>query len=167
MHFGTIATLYKRYVDHQSIEVNRLIWKAPIVVRRHPISGLDLIPCDIDLLGEDDGGGQIAGSFPTAQALQQDSQRYLRELSFIRTIIDETGDTYQWVIIDCPPNLYLMTQNALHASDYYVVTAIPDHLSTIGLNILTKKVAVLGERVQPLGRLLGRTTPALWLHWAQ
>ena len=40
-----------------------------------------------------------------------------------------------------------MTQNALHASDYYVVTAIPDHLSTIGLNILTRKVREIGEKI--------------------
>ncbi len=57
----------------------------------------------------------------------------------MRSVVDDTEDKYQWVIIDCPPNLYLMTQNALHASDYYVVTAIPDHLSTIGLNILTRE----------------------------
>ena len=57
------------------------------------------------------------------------------------------------VVIDCPPNLYRMTQNALHASDYYVVTAIPDHLSTIGMGILTTKVQAIGNdiaRVQPL-----------------
>ena len=51
-----------------------------------------------------------------------------------------------------------MTQNALLASDYYVVTAIPDHLSTIGLNILTQKIGRIGETIeftQPLAGSVG------------
>ena len=89
---GTITNLYKRYVERQPLDVNRYIWNDRVVIGRHPISGLDLIPCDIDLLGEDIGGGQIAGSFPTVQALQLDSQRYLKELSFIRQVVEETRD---------------------------------------------------------------------------
>ena len=49
-----------------------------------------------------------------------------------------------------------LTQNALHASDYYVVTAIPDHLSTIGLNILVEKVGRIGEAVSNASTLAGR-----------
>jgi chromosome partitioning protein len=49
-----------------------------------------------------------------------------------------------------------MAQNALHASDYYVVTAIPDHLSTIGLNILTRKVAEIGQRVEAVHKFAGQ-----------
>ena len=51
------------------------------------------------------------------QALRQNAQRYMRERSFLKRAIEEVRDRYDWVIIDCPPNLYLMTQNALHASD--------------------------------------------------
>lgn len=68
------------------------------------------------------------------------------------------------MVIDCPPNLYLMTQNALHASDYYVVTAIPDHLSTIGLNILIGKVKEIGRDIavaQPLAGEDGQSVAAL------
>ena len=144
---GTIKNLYERYVNRQALDVSRYIWNNAVVIRRYPLSGLDLIPCDIDLLGEDVGGGHIVGTFPTMSALQQNAQRYLRELSFLRKVVEDTQERYQWVIIDCPPNLYLMTQNALHASDYYVVTAIPDHLSTIGLNILTTKVERIGATV--------------------
>lgn len=153
---GTIASLYRRYVERQSLDLGRLIWREPVTIGRYPISGLDLIPCDIELLGEDVGGSIMTGSFPAFQALQQDAQRYLRELSFLRSVIEETEDRYDWVIIDCPPNLYLMSQNALHASDYYVVTAIPDHLSTIGLNILTRKVRDIGERISAASTLAGQ-----------
>ena len=153
---GTIADLYKRYVERQSLDVRRFIWNDCVVTGRRAIPGLDLIPCDIDLLGEDVGGGQVAGSYPAFQALRQDAERYLRDLSFLRNVIDETEERYQWVVIDCPPNLYLMTQNALHASDYYVVTAIPDHLSTIGMRVLTTKIGEIGTRISGASLLAGQ-----------
>ena len=49
-----------------------------------------------------------------------------------------------------------MTENALIASDYYIVTAIPDHLSTIGLNILIRKVKETDNRVKYAASLAGR-----------
>ena len=151
---GTIKNLYERFTQGQPMDVRRFIWNGTVVVRRQPIPGLDMIPCDIELLGEDlSRDGEIVGSFPTMQALRQNAQRYMRERSFLKQVVEEVGDHYDWVVIDCPPNLYLMTQNALHASDYYVVTAIPDHLSTIGLNILTRKIREIGQGIanaQPL-----------------
>ena len=152
---GTIRDLYQRYTDGNPLDVARYTWREAVVIDRYPISKLDLIPCDIDLLGEDLGGGHIVGTFPSAQALRQNAQQYLKERSFLADVIREVEDEYDWVIIDCPPNLYLMTENALHASDYYVVTAIPDHLSTIGLNILTEKVHKIGQRIADVLPLAG------------
>lgn len=162
---GTIKDLYERFTKGQSMDVGRLIWNGAVVIDRHPISGLDLIPCDIELLGQDlSRDGEIVGSFPTIQALRQNAQRYMRERSFLKEVIEQVNGRYDWVVIDCPPNLYLMTQNALHASDYYVVTAIPDHLSTIGLNILTRKVREIGDDIaaaQPLAGVSGHTVAEL------
>ena len=162
---GTIKDLYSQFTQERAMEVRRFIWNDAVVVRRHAIQGLDMIPCDIELLGEDlSRDGEIVGTFPTMQALRQNARRYLRERSFLAQVVEEVSDRYDWVIIDCPPNLYLMTQNALHASDYYVVTAIPDHLSTIGLNILTRKVREIGEGIaaaQPLAGESGKTVAEL------
>jgi len=154
---GTINDLYKRFTNRKTLDVKRFIWNGAVTVRRQSIPGLDLIPCDIDLLGEDLGGGQVLGVFPTLEALRRDSERYLRERSFLRHIVDEVQDDYDFVVIDCPPNLYLMTQNALHASDKYFVTAIPDRLSTIGLQILTQKVGKIGNDIAAAQTLSGRT----------
>ncbi|MDE2822525.1 MAG: AAA family ATPase [Chloroflexota bacterium] len=144
---GTIVNLYRRFTEGIPLEVKRYTWKDAVTIGRYPISGLDMIPCDIDLLGEDLGETRFGGEFTSIQALRENAQQYMRERLFLSKVIEEVEDMYDWVVIDCPPNLYLMTQNALHASDYYVVTAIPDHLSTIGLSTLNRKIDEIGRRI--------------------
>ena len=145
---GTIANMYQRFLNRQSLDIKRFIWRTPIQATRGRIENLDLLPCDIDLLGEDLGGGQITGSFPALEALKRQAKEYLRERLFLKNALKEVMDDYHYILIDCPPNLYLMTQNALVASDWYVITAIPDHLSTIGLSILRDKVRKIGDLIK-------------------
>ena len=154
---GTIATMYKRYRERKPIDTRKYTWKTPIVVlgERHP--RVDLIPCDIDLLGEDVGSGGVAGTYPSLEMLRENTDQFMRDREFLSTAINEVRDNYDYILIDCPPNLYLMTQNALLASDHYVVTAIPDHLSTIGMNILRKKVEDIGQTVKHAAALAGRS----------
>jgi chromosome partitioning protein len=141
--------MYRRFQKKKAIDTKNFIWRQPVgSALRKPIQNLDLIPCDIDLLGEDLGGASVAGSFPALQMLRQQAREYLRERSFLQRAIQEVENDYDYVLIDCPPNLYLMTQNALIAANWYVVTAIPDHLSTIGLNILQRKVRSIGENLK-------------------
>src|SRR5437867_1647765 len=53
---GTIATIYQRFQDKKSLDTYRFIWREPIQVGSKRLQNLDLIPCDVDLLGEDLGG---------------------------------------------------------------------------------------------------------------
>lgn len=145
---GTIASMYGRYQERQPLETKRCVWQTPVGRSRLKIQTLNLIPCDIELLGEDLGGGAVGGTYPTLEQLRRQARSYLRERDFLGTAIKELEDQYDYVLIDCPPNLYLMTQNALVASDWFVVTAIPDHLSTIGMNILLRKVRKIREQIE-------------------
>ena len=157
---GTIAAMYKRYLDKKPLEVKKYLWETPIRLRgggRHP--RIDLVPCDIDLIGEDIGGGQIAGTYPSMTMLKKNAEQFMRDREFLVKTIDAIRDKYDYVLIDCPPNLYLMTQNALVASDYYIVTAIPDHLSTIGLNILRNKVDRIDDLVKSATTMAGGKSP--------
>ncbi len=153
---GTIATMYKRFLEKKPVDTKRYIWKEPILVRegqRHP--RIDLIPCDIDLIGEDIGSGQIAGSYPSMEMLQKNARQFIRDRYFLREVIREVEGKYDYILIDCPPNLYPITQNALAASDYYVITAIPDHLSTIGLSILIDKAKKIKKLMHVASDLAG------------
>lgn len=154
---GTILHMYRRYVDRKPIDTGKYIWREPIRLRdgrRHP--RVHLIPCDIDLIGEDVATGDIVGSYPSMAKLKEQAVSVLRDRQFLCRVVGEVGSEYDYVIIDCPPNLYLMTQNALLAADYYIVTAIPDHLSTIGLNTLHGKVRDMDRMLDSAATLVGK-----------
>ena len=158
---GTIATLYRRYLNRKPLDVKRYIWRQPIRLPNgdhHP--GLDLVPCDVELIGEDLGVSNINGDYKSMAMLKNSASEFIRDRTFLAKVVQEVEDRYDYVLIDCPPNLYLMTHNALVASDHYIVTAIPDHLSTIGLNILKRKVGEIGGKVENVAALAGKPANA-------
>lgn len=157
----TIASLYTRYLNRTTpLDVKRYIWREPIRLSdgQHQ-QGLDLIPCDVQLIGEDLGGG-VTKSFENLEMLKKSASEFIRDRTFLKKVIWEVRDDYDYALIDCPPNLYLMTQNALVASDHYLVTAIPDHLSTIGLSILMRKVDKINEGIRSNAVHAGRPSDA-------
>lgn len=69
---------------------------------------------------------------------REETKFEIEKLSIIKNIIDAVSNDYDYVLLDCPPNVNLVTQNAFFASDYYVVPAIPDFLSTVGISLINK-----------------------------
>ena len=54
------------------------------------------------------------------------------------------SSSYDFVLIDCPPSISLLTLNAIVASDYVLIPVIPDFLSVNGLvelQVVLKEVA--------------------------
>jgi chromosome partitioning protein len=49
-------------------------------------------------------------------------------------------DTYDVILIDCPPNFNIVTKTAIIASDFILVPARPDYLSTLGIDYLMRSV---------------------------
>lgn len=147
---GTIADLYRNFVEKKAFQTTRCIWQEPVGRDRwSKIKGLDLLPCDLDLLGEDLGGASstvILSADPEA-AFRRTMRDALRQWLFLKQVFSQVQDKYDYILIDCPPNLYLMTQNALVASDWYVVTTIPEYLSVVGLRILTRKVDEIRKKI--------------------
>lgn len=71
---------------------------------------------------------------------------FLRLFSRLKNGLDEINDKYDVVIIDCPPNFNIVTQNAIIASDLYLVPAKPDFLSTLGIDQLDRHIHNLKEK---------------------
>ncbi len=49
-------------------------------------------------------------------------------------------EKYDLVLIDCPPNFNIVTKTAIVASDFILVPARPDYLSTLGIDYLIRSV---------------------------
>lgn len=56
-------------------------------------------------------------------------------------------DRYDYIFLDCAPNLYSVSKNALFAADYCVVPYIPDYLSLSGFEILVDMVHDFYDRM--------------------
>ena len=157
---GTIATLYSRFQQRLPLQTRRYVWQDR-VGHGHAtkIYNLDLLPCDLELLGEDLGGAipsvPLQGGNNPFKVIQSQAQNSLREWLFLKETLSEVQGSYDYILIDCPPNLYMMTQNALVASNWYVVTTIPEYLSRIGMEILDRKVHQIRERISQIATLAG------------
>jgi chromosome partitioning protein len=62
---------------------------------------------------------------------------------------------YQYVMIDCPPSLGLLTLNALAAADEVLIPLQPHFLALQGLGKLLETVALVQRRINPRLRVAG------------
>ena len=64
-------------------------------------------------------------------------------------------DEYDFILIDCPPTLSLLTTNALIASDAILIPVKTDYLSIMGVPLLLETVQRLQVRGNPDLKVLG------------
>ncbi len=152
---GTLEALYNKFLegDAEDFDIKDILWKSPITRGESPIvPNLDLIPSTVSLMGIDlDLQSQMTGA-NTEKAF---AKSYLRIRTVLRNALDQIKSDYDYILVDCPPNLYIVTQNALLASDAYVVSALPDHLSTVGLSLLDARIKKLGRAWRNYGETAG------------
>ncbi len=58
-----------------------------------------------------------------------EKQRYLILNNFIKKI----NNQFDFILLDCAPNIYILSRNAILASDYYIIPTIPDFISSFGI----------------------------------
>jgi chromosome partitioning protein len=78
---------------------------------------------------------------------------------FLRNALKELSPNYDFIFIDCPPNTYPATQG-LFASDYYVVVALAEYLSTLGLAHIQKSIAGIFRQSNELRSVGGASISA-------
>jgi chromosome partitioning protein len=74
--------------------------------------------------------------------------------------LDSIRNTYEWCIIDCPPNIGLLTFNALKASDEAIVPVETGFFSLHGLAKMMETLEVLRDRCGK--EILIRVLPTLY-----
>ena len=101
--------------------------------------GIDLICSHLGLIDVDI---ELARSY-APHSLGQHERHFVKTYSYIKNELEKLREDYDVVLFDCPPNFGTVTRNALIASDYYVVPAKMDALSTLGINQLRGRVQKL------------------------
>lgn len=64
----------------------------------------------------------------------------LNPMEILQTVVHPILSEYDFVLIDCPPNLGFITRNGIEISDHYLIPSIPDTLSTYGIPQIVRKI---------------------------
>lgn len=119
---------------------------------------LDLIASHQDLVSVDT---LLAGAIDTKSGLVPPSRFVKVYRRLAEGLADSALSPYDVVLIDCPPSFHMMTKNAVVASDFLLIPARPDHLSTNGINHLGGEVhRLIDEYNMHAGRAGGRSKNA-------
>lgn len=91
---------------------------------KQPLTHLDLLPATYHLM-----------------QLEQKIVNYVRSrFAILDRFLEKIKNRYDLILIDCPPNIYTTTHNALYASDFYIIPVIPDYLSISGVPLLVNSL---------------------------
>lgn len=104
---------------------------------------LDLIASHLGLINVD---LELATKLGGAN-LTQAKRNFLTVHSMLATGLSKLDvDAYDLVLIDCPPNFNIVTKTAIIASNFLLVPARPDYLSTLGIDYLIRSTnTLIGE----------------------
>ncbi|KAA6315064.1 Sporulation initiation inhibitor protein Soj [termite gut metagenome] len=68
---------------------------------------------------------------------------------FLKNLLKPVRDSYDFVLIDCPPSLSLLTLNAMTASDSLIIPLQSEYLAMRGMVKLTNVIKTVRERLNP------------------
>lgn len=137
----TIKTWYDCFIKWGHVkDLNNLVIK-PEVVNKIVNGNLNLICSHLALINVDlELAVKLGGATP-----KQKMGNFLDVYSLLTRGINSMENLYDYILIDCPPNFSIVTRTAIVASDYYVIPARLDYLSTLGIDQLRHHVANLVE----------------------
>ena len=132
----TLATLFEDVINEtHNFDMDATLQKN--VSHIADVSGLDLIPSSLKMIDIQDRLATI----PQGKFFSNNPTEIIKKA--IRPIINN----YDYVLIDCPPNMGLITLNGLRISDAYIIPTIPDVLSTYGIPQIISRVSEFSDNI--------------------
>lgn len=102
------------------------------VIKKTVIEDLDIIPATVDLAGAE---------IEMVQMPQREK--------IVKGILDSVKDCYDFIMIDCPPSLGLITVNALTASDSIIIPIQCEFFPLEGLTQLMNTIKLIKYHLNP------------------
>jgi|SRR5581483_860278 chromosome partitioning protein len=107
-------------------------------ITHHIRPHLDLLPSNIDL------------AVAEFQLIAQMGREYI-----LREALTGVRNTYEYIVLDCPPSLNLLTVNALTAADAILVPLQVEYFAMRGLEQLMDVIARVRRRLNPNLEIMG------------
>jgi len=99
---------------------------------------VDVIPANIDLAAAE------------VELMAAIGREYI-----LKEVLDPIRDDYDYIIIDCPPSLSLLTINALTAADEALIPVQCEYLALRGMRVLLDTIAKVRKKLNPRLEILG------------
>ncbi|TGL62913.1 ParA family protein [Leptospira sarikeiensis] len=107
-------------------------------IKRTDIENLHIIPSNINLSGAE------------ADLLGEENREFR-----LKDAIGHLRTEYDYILIDCPPSLGVLTINALSAADSVMITLQTEYFALEGLTQLMKIISLVQEKLNPSLELEG------------
>lgn len=108
------------------------------IILQTEVAGIDVAPAHIDLASTE-------GELFTALGREQ----------ILRDVLEGRVDSYDFALIDCPPNLGLLTVNGLVAANNVIIPVQTQYYAMKGLNNLVKVINMIRMKLNRDLRILG------------
>ncbi len=102
------------------------------VIRESPVPGLQVIPASIDLSGA------------AIELVDQENREY-----YLKKALAPVKDLYDYILIDCPPSLGILTLNGLAAADAVLIPLQCEYFALEGLTLLLQTVKRVQKSLNP------------------
>ena len=116
-------SVYNVLIDDEKAEDNIL---------KTELEGLDILPSNIDLAGAE------------VELVYKKSREKV-----LKKALSELREKYDFVMIDCPPSLGLLTINALAASDSVIIPIQSEYYALEGLSQLMNSISLVKQHLNP------------------
>ncbi|EPO5341454.1 AAA family ATPase [Klebsiella oxytoca] len=155
----TLATLFKDALepDNKKFSLKDTLQKNVSDISN--AYSIDLLPSSLDLIDVQD---RLA-------SIPQGKYFAVNPIDLLSRAVKSIIDDYDLVIIDCPPNLGIITLNGLRISDGYIIPTIPDHLSTYGIPQIITRIEefsnAIDEPITPYGIVITKYQANSTVHY--
>lgn len=141
---NTLCTMFKdALANEHNFNISSAIQKGVSGISE--VKSLDLLPSSLDLIEIQD----MLVNIPQGAFYANNPTEILRRATF------EVRSSYDYILIDCPPNMGLITLNGLRISDGYIIPTIPDFMSTYGIPQIIKRVKQFSREISEVIDCLG------------